>query len=51
MRVFVLEIVGMASFIVAGWLVAPAVGMAVIGVMALATAFALSRTVAKDDKK
>lgn len=51
MRVFVLEIVGMASFIVAGWLVAPALGMAVIGVMSLATAFALARVVGKDDEK
>jgi mannose/fructose/N-acetylgalactosamine-specific phosphotransferase system component IIC len=51
MRVFVLELVGMASFIAAGFFVAPAVGLAVIGVMAFGIAFALSRTVAKDDKK
>jgi hypothetical protein len=51
MRVFVLELVGMVSFIAAGWLVSPALGMAVIGIMALATAFALSRSVAKGDGK
>lgn len=50
MRVFILEIVGMASFIVAGWLVSPALGMAVIGILATASAFVLSRAV-KDDGK
>jgi mannose/fructose/N-acetylgalactosamine-specific phosphotransferase system component IIC len=51
MRVFVLELVGMASFIAAGFFIAVPVGLAVIGVMALGTAFALSRTVGKDDGK
>jgi small-conductance mechanosensitive channel len=51
MRVFVLELVGMVSFIAAGWLVSPALGMAVIGIMSLATAFALSRSVSKGDEK
>ena len=50
MRVFILEMVGMASFIAAGFAVSLSVGLAVIGVMAFATAFALARTVAKDDK-
>jgi len=51
MRVFVLELIGMASFIAAGFFIAVPVGLAVIGVMALASAFALSRSVAKDDKQ
>ena len=51
MRVFVLELVGMASFIAAGFFIAVPVGLAVIGVMALGTAFALSRTVAKGEGK
>ena len=51
MRVFVLEIVGMASFIAAGWLVSPALGLAVVGVLAIASAFVLSRSVAKGDSK
>ena len=51
MRVFVLELVGMASFVAAGFFVSVPVGLAIIGVMAFATAFALSRTVPKDDKK
>ena len=51
MRVFVLELVEMASFIAAWLLVSPALGMAVIGILAFGTAFALSRTVGKDDGK
>jgi len=51
MRVFVLELIGMASFIAAGWLVSPALGLAVFGVICFAAAFSLARSVAKDDKK
>jgi hypothetical protein len=49
MRIFVLEVVAMASFIAAGWLVSPALGFAVIGVLCAATAFALSRVVGDDE--
>ena len=50
MRIFVLELVAMASFIVAGWLVSPSVGLMVIGVLCAATAFSLGRSVSKGDK-
>jgi hypothetical protein len=39
------------SFIVAGWLVSPALGLAVFGVMCLVAAVALSRSVSKGDGK
>ena len=51
MRVFVLELVGMASFIAAGFFVSVPVGLAVIGVMAFVTAFGLARSVGKGDEK
>lgn len=51
MRVFVLELVGMASFITAGFLVSPSVGLVVIGVLCMASAFVLARSVSKDDAK
>ena len=51
MRVFVLELVGMVSFIAAGFFVSVPVGLAVIGIMSFATAFALARTVGKGEQK
>ena len=51
MLVFVLELLGIFSLVAAGFLVSPALGAMVFGVVCLASAFALSRSVAKDDKK
>jgi len=51
MRVLVLEMLGLLSLVAAGWLVSPALGLAVFGVACLVTALSLARSVAKDDDK
>jgi hypothetical protein len=50
MKVLVLELIGLVCFVVAGWLVTPALGFAVIGVAALVSAWSLAR-ITKDDGK
>lgn len=51
MVVLVLELVGIVALVVAGFLVSPALGAMVFGVACLASAFAMARSVGKDDKK
>lgn len=43
MIVFVLEILGLLCLVAAGWLVTPALGLAVLGAATLMGAYALSR--------
>jgi hypothetical protein len=50
MKVLWLELIGLVCLVVAGWLVAPALGFAVIGVAAFVSAWSLAR-ISKDDKK
>jgi hypothetical protein len=50
MKVLLLELIGLVCLVVAGWLVAPALGFAVIGVAAFVSAWSLAR-ISKDDKK
>lgn len=49
--VVVLELIGLLCLVVAGWLVTPALGVFVVGVVSMGIALALSRSVGKDDKK
>jgi hypothetical protein len=51
MKVLLLELIGLVCFVVAGWLVTPALGFAVIGVAALVSAWSLARISTKDDGK
>jgi hypothetical protein len=51
MVVFVLELLGIFSLVAAGFLVSPALGAMVFGVACLGAAFALSRSVSKDEGK
>lgn len=51
MVVVVLELVGILALVAAGFLVSPAIGAMVFGLACLASAFALSRSVSKDDEK
>lgn len=50
MKVVVLELIGLVCFVVAGWLVTPALGFAVIGVAALVSAWSLARITKGADK-
>jgi hypothetical protein len=50
MKVLVLELIGLVCFVVAGWLVTPALGFAVIGVAAMVSAWSLARITKDDDK-
>lgn len=50
MKVVVLELIGLVCFVVAGWLVTPALGFAVIGVAALVSAWSLARITKDADK-
>ena len=51
MVVVVLELLGIVALVAAGFLMSPALGAMVFGIACLGAAFALSRSVAKDDKK
>jgi len=51
MVVFVLELVGIVALVVAGFLVAPALGAMVFGVACLASAFALAKAEKVSSKK
>jgi hypothetical protein len=50
MVVVVLELLGILSLVVAGFLVSPALGAMVFGLACMGAAFALSRSVKDDDK-
>jgi len=50
MKVLLLELIGLVCFVVAGWLVTPALGFAVIGVAAMVSAWGLARITKDDDK-
>ena len=51
MKVLVLELIGLVCFVVAGWLVTPALGFVAIGVAAFISAWSMSRIAPKDDGK
>jgi hypothetical protein len=50
MKVLVLELIGLVCFVVAGWLVTPALGLAVIGVATFISAWSLARITKDEDK-
>jgi len=50
MVVVVLELLGILSLVVAGFLVSPALGAMVFGLACMGAAFALSRSVKDEDK-
>lgn len=51
MKILMLELIGLVCLVVAGWLVTPPLGFAVIGVAALLSAWSLARTSTKGDGK